>query len=55
MEEDVNKQQEENKIRTTMQCSAVMQQSCTHGPRKFFLSSERGGGVGGGEGEGGGG
>ena len=53
MEEDGNKQQEEDKIRTTMQCSAVMQQSCTHGPRKFFLSSERG--VGGGEGEGGGG
>ena len=40
VEEDGNKQQEEDVIRTTMQCSAAMEQSCTNGPRQLFLSSE---------------
>ena len=48
-------EEEEVEIRTTMQSSVVMQQSCTHQPRQLFLSSEQGGGEGkGGGGEGGG-
>ena len=35
--EDENKQQEKDEIRTTV---VPMQQSCTHGPKQLFLSSE---------------
>ena len=53
-------EEEEEDIRTTMQSSVAMQQSCTRQPRQLFLSSKQGvedGGLegGGGNGEGGGG
>ena len=51
-------EEEEVDIKTTMQSSVAMQQSCTRQPRKLFLSSKQGvedGGVGGGGGGGGGG
>ena len=37
-------EKKEEEIRTTMQSSVAMPQSCTHGPRQLFLSSKRGGG-----------
>ena len=37
-QEEGNKQKEEDKIRTTMQSSVAMQESCTCGPRELFLS-----------------
>ena len=43
VEEEENKEEEEEEITTTMQSSSAMQQSCTHGPRQLFLSSEQGG------------
>ena len=43
MEEEENKQEEKDKIRTTMQSSAAVQQSCTRGEDNCsLLSSERG-------------
>ena len=35
-----NKQEEEDKIRTTMQSSIAMQESCTRGPMELFLSMQ---------------
>ena len=37
--EEVEEEEEEEEI-TTMQFSVAMQQSCTHGPRQLFHSSE---------------
>ena len=51
--EDKNKQQKEDKIKTTMQSSVATQQICTRGPRQSFLFSKQGGE--GGKGKGGGG
>ena len=40
-EEEENKhQKEEDEIRTTMQSSVAMPQSCIHGPKQLFLSSK---------------
>ena len=49
VEEEENKHQkeEEEKIRTTMQSSIAMPQSCIHGPKQLFLSSKLGSGGGG--------
>ena len=39
-EEEEEEKVEENKIRTILQFSMAMQQSCTRGARQLFLSSE---------------
>ena len=39
-EEAEEKVEEEEEMRTRMQSSIAVQQSCTCGPRRFFLSSE---------------
>ena len=39
-EEAEEKVEEEDKMRTRMQSSIAVQQSCTRGPRRLFLSSE---------------
>ena len=39
--EEKVKEEEEEEIRTTMQSSVAMQQSCTHWPRQLFLSSKQ--------------
>ena len=51
MEEEENKEEEReeeeaerDEIRTTMQSSIAMQQSCSCGPRQLFLYTEQGGG-----------
>ena len=46
-EEENKRQKEEDEIRTTMQSSIAMLQSCIHGPKQLFLSSKRGSGGGG--------
>ena len=39
--EENQQEEEEDKIKTTMQSSVAMLQSCTHGPKQLFLSSKQ--------------
>ena len=43
VKEEDNKQEEEVKIRTIMQSSVAMQESCTRKPRQSFFRYRRGG------------